>query len=318
MNRQFRNKLLMAGAALGLAIFGVGNRHSLREGLFYLRQWLAWQPGRVKRIDPGGDLGLCYDLVGLANAARYELIVRWLYSLNLAPTLIPIPDEPLPNVLVLLGRRGPYTLFVAHYDKSRETPAYQAASDNTAAVAVLLAAIRNLVSLPQQGAVGFLFTGAEEKGLKGAESFVGWAGVQGLPIANVINLDMLGRGKLACRPSALPGFYFWLPGWGEMVYDGRQVRRGGPYPMPDPHLIAWLKAMLGDELVVYQRFTARSDSNLFQKAGWPTLSLSSDNMYYLNLVWDRDTDRLELLDEDHLNLVRRLVVRIGAPGTNHL
>ena len=38
------------------------------------------------------------------------------------------------------------------------------------------------------------------------------------------------------------------------------------------------------------------------------MSLSSDDMYYLDLVWERDADRLELLDEDNLDLARRLVV----------
>jgi hypothetical protein len=31
-------------------------------------------------------------------------------------------------------------------------------------------------------------------------------------------------------------------------------------------------------------------------------------MYYLDLVWERDADRLELLDELNLDLARRLVV----------
>ena len=48
--------------------------------------------------------------------------------------------------------------------------------------------------------------------------------------------------------------------------------------------------------------------HVFQQAGIPTVSLSSDDMYYLALVWERDADRLELLDERNLDLARRFVV----------
>lgn len=325
MKRGVKAGLLLAG--LGLAVVVAGNRRSLAEGLRYLRQGLAWQPGSVKPVDPGGEFGLCYDLAGLDNAGRYELIARRLAELDLAPISIPVPGQPLPNLLVLLGG-GPYTLFAAHYDKSRETPTYPAASDNTAAVAVLLAALRHLVSPPANArpgeslapgsvpaGMGFLFTAAEEQGLQGARAFARWARAGGLAIDSIINFDMLGRGRLACRPSAPSGFYFRLPGWGELVYDGRWLRRGRPYPLPDPQLVAWLKAALGDQVVIYQRFAARSDSNVFQAAGWPTVCLSSDDMYYLGLVWHRDADRPELLDEDHLTLARRFVVGVAlTPG----
>jgi hypothetical protein len=310
--RSRRRKWAVLALALGLWLGR--NRRSLLEGLRYLRQWLAWDPGCVGPVEPGGDFGVCHRLAQLDNAARQALIVGWLRDLNLAPVLIPIPGEALPNVLVRFQERGPYTLFVAHYDKSRETASYQAASDNTAAVAVLLAAARDLAHSPAGRPVALLFTAAEERGLKGARAFMDWAAAQAWAVGEVINLDMIGRGRLASRPSALPGFYFWLPGLGEMAFDGRTLRRGRAYPLPDARLVARLRAVLGDELVSYRRFTARSDSNVFQDAGLPTVSLSSDNMYYLDRVWERDADRLELLDEDNLNLARRLVVEYGQQG----
>jgi hypothetical protein len=297
---------LLAGLALGVCLGR--NWRSLREGLRYLCQWLAWDPGQVTPVAPDGDFGVCYELARLDNTARQALIADWLRELGLVPDLIPIPGETLPNLLVRFHARGPYSLFVTHYDKSRETASYQAASDNTAAVAVLLAAARDLAHSPPRRPLALLFTAAEERGLKGARAFMGWAAAQPWTVGEVINLDMLGRGRLASRPSALPGFYFWLPGLGELAFDGRKVRRGRAYPLPDARLVADLKAALGDELVSYRRFTARSDSNVFQEAGLPTVSLSSDNMYYLDRVWERDADRVDLLDEDHLNLARRLVV----------
>ena len=308
-----KGKYLVAALALILVVFVGRNRSSLHEGLSYLRQMLAWDPDDVRPVDPVGPFGVCHDLVRPTNAVRQDIIVRCLRDLKLNPILIPVPDEPTSNVLALLHDSGPYILFVAHYDKSRETAAYQAASDNTAAVCALLAAARDLADSQPRRPVAILFTSGEERGLKGARRFMSWADAEGLNIGEVINFDMIGRGKLASRPSALPGFYFWLPGLGEMVFDGRRIRHGQAYPLPDPHLISHLKAVLGDELVIYQRFTARSDSNVFQAAGIPTVSLSSDNMYYLDLVWERDADRLELLDERNLDLARRLVVEYARP-----
>jgi hypothetical protein len=298
------------GAALMLLLaLCVGrNLRSLWEGLSYLRHKRAWDPGGVKPVDPHGAFGVCHDLVHLGNAGRGEAITACLRDLNLNPIPVPIPDERDANVLATLHPAGPYTLFVAHYDKSRETADYQAASDNTAAVCALLAAAHDLAGYPPDRPVAFLFSAAEERGCRGARAFLSWAEAGGLDVAEVINFDMIGRGKLASRPSALPGFCFWLPGLGQVVYNGRGLARGRPYPSPDPGLIRRLKAVLEDDLVTYRHFTARSDSNVFQDAGLPTVSLSSDDMYYLDLVWERDADRLELLDERNLDLARSLVV----------
>ncbi len=299
---------------LVLAILIFGNLVSLGEGMRYLGQMRAWDPLAVRAVDPQGPFGVCYELVGLTNAGRLDVILRCLRDLNLAPILMPLPDEPLANVLVLLHDEGPYTVFAAHYDKSRETPAYQGASDNTAAVCALLAAVRDLTDISPIRPVAFLFTAAEERGSKGARSFLHWAQAQGMEIGEVINFDMIGRGKLATRPSAWPGFYFWLPGLGQIVYDGRNAARGQPYAQVDAHLISRLKAILGHDLVVYRRFTAHGDARVFQEAGLPTVSVSSDDMYYLDLVWERDTDRIELVDEDNLSLAKRFVVQYALHG----
>ena len=56
------------------------------------------------------------------------------------------------------------------------------------------------------------------------------------------------------------------------------------------------------------------DANVFQEAGFPAVSLSSDNMYYPDLVWERDSDRIELLDEDSLSLARRFAGRYALQG----
>ncbi len=113
-------------------------------------------------------------------------------------------------------------------------------------------------------------TAAEERGLKGARSFLTWAKEHDLTLAEVMNLDMLGRDRLAVRPSALPGFYFWLPLLGKLVYDGRRLRQRQSYALPDQGLVRRLSALMRDDIVIYQRFTAYSDANVFQEAGVPT------------------------------------------------
>ncbi len=298
--------LTLSAVTLGAGL--VGNWRSLIEGVRYLKHMRTWQPEAVQPLRPDGPFGICHELVALTNAERYERLASWLRESGLEPEFFPVPDEPLPNVLVRFDRGGPYTVFAAHYDKSRETPTYQGASDNTAAVSVLLTVARHLSQNPPRRSIALLFTAAEERGMLGAKSFVADLGQQPWTVDGVVNIDMLGRGAIATRPSAPSGIYFWLPLLGTFVFDGRKLRRGRSYPLPDRGLIARLEQTTGLRLVRYDRFTAYSDSVLFQEAGLPTVSLSSDDMYYLDRVWDRDADRVELLDEHHLLLAQRLIL----------
>jgi hypothetical protein len=222
---------------VALMMVAAGNWRSLREGVRYLWHMLTWRPSAVEPIASDGPFGNCYELVQGDNAARCQLITDTLRTIGLGWEEIPVPQEAIPDLFIQFGPDGPTTLFVAHYDKSRETPTYQGAADNTAAVSVLLAAARDLVTRPPTRPVAFLFTAAEERGLKGARAFLDWSRDSNVAIAEVINLDMLGRGILALRPSALPGFYFWLPLFGLLVFDGRRLRRGASYPLPDQALV---------------------------------------------------------------------------------
>ncbi|GAB4211294.1 MAG: hypothetical protein OHK0022_45700 [Roseiflexaceae bacterium] len=304
-------RLIALGAGFAaLAGLATANRRSLAEGLVYLRALRGWQPEAVVPVEPAGPFGVCHTLAQGDNAARCRIIQEHLHAAGLEVQALPVADDPQPNLLVRFGD-GPYTLCVAHYDKSRETPAYQGACDNTASVAALLAAARELGRRPPARPLALLFTSGEERGFLGARAFLEWAAQQRFPLADVVNFDMVGRGRLALRPSATAGFFFWLPGLGQLVFDGRQLRRGAAYPLPERALVARLRALMGDKLVEYQRFTAFSDSVLFQAAGLPTVSVSSDDMYYLDLIWERDSDRVELLDQRNLALARELVLRLG-------
>jgi Zn-dependent M28 family amino/carboxypeptidase len=257
---------------------------------------------------------MCYQMAACTNAQRCQLIMADLQSVGLLVEQMPVPGEMLPNLFVRLGPDGPLLLLIAHYDKSRETPTYQAASDNTAAVVVLLAALHSLVAggTAIKQPIGVLFTSAEERGLLGAMAFVEHAQQQQIAIAAAFNFDMLGRERLAIRPSALPGFYVELPLFGWFAYDGRHIRRGNAYPQPDAHLVAQIKRVTGDDLVIYRRFTAASDSNVFQDFGIPTVSISSADMFYLDTIWERDSDRIELLDQRHLERAHQMICQLVA------
>jgi hypothetical protein len=302
--------ILSACGAL-IAVLLCGNRRSLIEGIRYLQQLWTWNPTDVTALRRDGRFGLCYELIHATNAERYQIVEDTLRRVGLQPEIIPVPGEALPNILIRLSNEGPYTVFAAHYDKSRETPVYQGACDNTAAVCALLAAAHDLAHTTPSQPVALLFTAAEERGMLGAKAFVDWVRQAEFPIATIINFDMIGRGKLATRPSALPGIYFWLPFIGELAFDGRVFRRGTSYPLPDPTFIQELRTILDGNLVEYQRFTARSDSNIYQDAGMRTVSISSADMAYLDRIWERDTDRIELLDEANLQLAADLIVALS-------
>ena len=72
-------------------------RRNLTRLLSYLRHKRAWDPGRIKPVDPHGAYGMCHDLVHLGNADREEAVVARLRDLSLNPIPVPIPDEPHSN-----------------------------------------------------------------------------------------------------------------------------------------------------------------------------------------------------------------------------
>jgi len=304
-NRGWRWVKTLAWTLLALVgIFLAVNIHSLVEGTLYLTQALVWKPHDVQPIQQKGPFAVGYELVGETNAERHETILDALEALGLRATLVPIPGHPLPNILVPLSPQGPYTLLVAHYDKSRETATYQGALDNTGSVALLLSLLTELSRNPPARPTAVLFSAYEEIGSVGAQAFLPWADDNGVLIDEVINLDMVGRDAVAARPSAWPGFYFWLPCIGDMCYDGAEIAQAPSYAQPDRQLLARLDAAFGPDLVRWRRITACGDGNVFQDAGYPTVTLSSSNANYLLLVWEQDSDRIELLDEGALTRAR--------------
>lgn len=307
-------KRLALGALLVLlAAFILPNLRSLYEGiLFYLRDTITYNPNPPRPIQRDGRYASLYDLVQLRNEERQVYILKRLTALKVSATQIPIPNSTQTDILVRFSPSGPYTIFSAHYDKIFDDPNYQGASDNTAAVSVLLASIEELAQRNDPGAVSFLFTGEEERGLRGAAAFIEFARANNIAIRENVNFDNLGRGRLGIRPSAeVPGFAFTVPLVTEYTYDGRTISPSPSYPLAPAKLTqALLRAQ--PETTVYERFTARSDSNVFQENGIDTVAISGDDMRFLDLTWHTYADRIELLDEHNLDLAYELIIKYSA------
>jgi Zn-dependent M28 family amino/carboxypeptidase len=325
-------RLLLVPTLLLLAALIFPNARSLYEGIFfYLRDVIAYNPSAVQPINRTGRYASLYDLIRMRNSERHDYLLAHVNLPTALVTQIPISNSQLPNIFVRFSAQGPYTIYSAHYDKLHDDPEYQGASDNTAAVSVLLASVVELAARGDGGSRAFLFTGEEETGLRGAKSFYEYARANNIAIREIVNFDNLGRGRLAIRPSAdIPGFVFTIPLVGDYVYDGRtlspigdhwfgletttgasvrrDLRRSAPYPPANARLTqALLRAQ--SDIVVYERFTAVSDSNVFQANGIDTVAISGDDMYYLEQTWHTYADRVELLDERNLESAYELIVR---------
>ncbi|MEW5718474.1 MAG: M20/M25/M40 family metallo-hydrolase [Chloroflexota bacterium] len=305
--------LTLVGFLLAIALFV--NARALYEGVFfYLRDVITYDPRAVKPISRDGRYASVYDLVAARNTERRAYILQRVRRLPMVE--IPISNSPISNLFIRFADApGPYTIFSAHYDKLYDDADYQGASDNTAAVSVLLVAIDELAR-PFDSAQGgggnraFLFTGEEETGLRGAQAFVEYARAHQIPIRAVVNFDNIGRGNLAIRPSAeVPGFVFTVPLFGDFAYDGRNFKSSSAFPRASARLTQEL-ARAQPSIVVYERFTARGDSNVFQASGIDTVFVSSDNMYYLETTWHTYADRVELLDERNLDLAFDLIMKV--------
>jgi len=295
--------ILVAFAALVLP-----NARALYEGIaYYLFPTVTYNSTPVQPVSRAGRFASIYDLVQLRNTERRDYIINHLDPTKMQVQSIAIPNSQTPDIFVTFNSTGPFTIYCAHYDKYYDDASYQGASDNTAAVSVLLAAAQDLAQRGDAGHRAFLFTAEEETGLSGATAFVDYASANHIAVREIIDLDALGRDALAIRPSAdQPGFFFALPFLGDIAYDGNSFDRGRAYPPANARLTQALLHAQPD-MVVLERFTALSDSNVFQASGIDTVAISSSNIYYLQLAWDTYADQIQLLDERNLERAYKLV-----------
>ena len=307
-----------------LALLIVPNLRALYEGIFfYLRDTFAYTPTPPKQVSRDGRYASLYDLVQMRNTERRDYLLKALADSKITVTQIPIANSQLPNLFVRFNSTTPLVVFSAHYDKLFDDVNYQGASDNTAAVSVMLAAAKEMVKsnigdcfvaqnacAPRNDmSIAFLFTGEEETGLRGSQAFVEYAHANNLLIREIINFDNIGRGKLGIRPSAqVPGFIFTIPFVGDYAFDGRNLVASPNYPLANARVTQnVLRAQPNTTL--YERFTALSDSNVFEQNGMDTVAISGDDMAFLEQTWHTYEDKVELIDEKNLDLGYELILR---------
>jgi hypothetical protein len=150
------------------------NRHSLVEGVGYLLDGITYKPVTSNPVRQDGPFGIIHKLVSLSSQERMEAIKSTLLGEGVRLNATPVMDG-YENIFVPGDVSNGFILVEAHYDKKMDDPAFQAATDNTGSVAVLLSAIRYLKEELPKRPVGFLFTPLEERGLIGTHHFIEYA-----------------------------------------------------------------------------------------------------------------------------------------------
>lgn len=285
----------------------VANANSLDDGILYLRDMLAYSETPAQPLNESGRFGFCKQFVSLRNAQRARFIENFLDARGIPFQRIPIYNAKFDNIFVPFSQQGPYTIYSAHYDKFFDEPEYQGASDNSAAVCMLLVVADELNKQHPKKPIALLFTGEEESGLVGAKAFYEDATKNNLQVAEVLNFDSMGRAGLAARASGeRSGFVFTIPLLGEFVYDGREIEPASTYRQPNSKLLAQLSRLV--PITILDRMVAKSDGTYFQEQGWNAVNFTSDDMYYLNETWHTYQDRVELWDESNFQRVVDLML----------
>ena len=166
-------------------------------------------PAQISR-DPLSEASLVADVTWLADPARAgrgsqsveaQATARWiadeLRAAGYEPFTQPIPSVP-GQVNVIADHGAPDAsgvIVMAHYDHVGVIGGklHPGADDNASGVAVALAVARAIRKSPVAGRVMFVFTGAEEIGLDGAEAFAAAPAMPFDQIRALYNLDMVGR-----------------------------------------------------------------------------------------------------------------------------
>jgi hypothetical protein len=274
----------------------------------YLQDMFAYSETPAQPLRQDGRFGFCHQFVTLRNAQRAQFIENYLDARGIAFQRLPIDETNFDNIFVPFAEQGPYTLYTAHYDKFFNEPDYHGASDNSAAVCMLLVAAEELNKQHPNKPVAILFTGEEEHGLVGAKAFFKYATQNNLQIAEVLNFDSMGRAGIAARAAgAKSGFVFTIPLLGEYVYDGREFAPASSYRQPDAALLGRLNRIV--PIAHFDRMVANSDGTYWQTQGWNAINFSSDDIYYLDETWHTYGDRVELLEET--NFERAVDLMLG-------
>jgi hypothetical protein len=292
---------------LAFLVYGVAiNWFSLTEGVPYLLDGLAYEPASDHPVTADGPFHLAHQLVVASSLARMEIIATTLTADGVRFEALPV-DRGYKNIFVPGLISGSFVLVEAHYDKQIDDPSFQAATDNTGSVAVLLAAIHEMKDELPTCRIGFLFTALEEQGLVGARYFVRESRRRGMSIAQAVCMDGIGRGSpLLMTPAERAGFRFSIPFYRSVLYDGRSF---GDDPAKHAVDAAQLPPPLRG-LKVQHAFLSCTDADAFLEFGMRTCHIAGGNMWHLDQTWGRYSDTLERLDELDLQETKALVVSL--------
>jgi hypothetical protein len=210
-------------------------------------------------------LGLLH-WAGFTVPAVFDVALRWL-SLVLGGWWL---FSELANQLMSGGRYAP------------------GAHDNASGVGVVLALAEALAAQPLPNArVGFLFTGAEETGLHGAESFVEANAAQAGRA--IVNLDMVGAGS---RLRFVTGDGTFIPrrtdaGLQQLIQHASPEARG-----------LWYTLRGGDYLP-------------FLRRGWRVASLQTSGALPAELAYHSMADALEVIDPAALGRTAEVALTVA-------
>jgi|GEM_PF-1869647 len=242
------------------------------------------------------------------------------------------PAKPPQTALegVLPGATDQEIILSGHYDTVLQSPG---ADDDGSGCAVAIAAAADLARTPLRYTVRVVLFNGEEEGLLGSRAWVkaldatrrerifadlnlemlGWTGSPGptlhaLPVRSRTGREP--RGARAAGPVVLP------PGWlvHAVLRSGDAV--GWPLSMADPHVPLLMQLV---QRSVRVRFGA--DSDAFQAAGIPAVTLSDSSFLSLDPTYHKATDVAAGLDAHRMEqwttavaaTVRRLDRLAGAP-----
>ncbi|MGF1504731.1 MAG: M20/M25/M40 family metallo-hydrolase [Anaerolineae bacterium] len=199
-----------------------------------------------------------------------------------------------PWHLLVMGLAG-YSLYEAARDEME--PHVPGANDNASAVAVLLEIGRALASDPlPHTAVTLLFTGAEEVGCTGIESYI----EQHRPdpaTTLFLDLEMVGTGQIAyVNRHGISHFSEYVPG-PRMTAAAAQVARENPE-----------LGVTGREMVIVE------EVGVLTAHGYDALCVAGHNAAGYLPNWHRATDTVENIEPDTLQRAAQYVWRLMHAG----
>lgn len=278
------------------SLFLLVNLSALKGLFIFINSYISYEYKSENPVGTFSEFDAIYKMTELSSTEICEFIKKELDSAGVHYETQQLGNRQ-QNIFIPGQIDSEFSLITAHYDKDRESKNYKGALDNLASTTILLNLIKENYNAIKSKRIAFLFTGLEERGLKGASKFMFLANRKKLKIKEVICLDGVGRGKVAVMRNARRfGFKFRNLLFKETLYNGHKFSKCPTYETirnEDVNLDY-------KEVVFLNSFLSSTDSYVFSKNGIPTVNLTSSNIYHFLNVLHTNKDRVECLDENTL------------------